>query len=70
MKSKVISASLSKTIEKTAEAILGYNEDKIFVLGVAYKREAIEKDDSKGLKFNNSFKIGITNFGVESSQIF
>ena len=70
LKSKVISASLSKTIEKTAEAILGYNEDKIHVLGVAYKREAIEKDDSKGLKFNNSFKIGITNFGVESSQIF
>ena len=27
----------------------------------------IEKDDSKGLKFDNSFKIGVTNFGVESS---
>ena len=36
---------MSKTIEKTAEAILGYDEDKIHVLGVAYKREAIEKDD-------------------------
>lgn len=40
------------------------------MLGVAYKREAIEKDNSKGLKFDNSFKIGVTNFGVESSQIF
>jgi len=37
------------------------------VLGVAYKREAIEKDNSKGLKFDNSFKIGVTNFGVETS---
>lgn len=58
---------MSKTIEKTAEAILGYNENRIHVLGVAYKREAIESDLSKGLKFDNSFKIGITNFGVESS---
>ena len=40
------------------------------MLGVAYKREAIEKDDSKGLKFDNSFEIGISDFGIESSQIF
>jgi hypothetical protein len=56
LRSKVIDATDSKTIEKTAEAILGYNEDKIHVLGVAYKREAIEKDDSKGLKFEKSVR--------------
>ena len=67
MRSKVIDATDSKTIDKTAEEILGYDDNKIIVLGVAYKREAIEKDNSKGLKFDNSFKIGVTNFGVETS---
>ena len=45
MRSKVIDATDSKTIEKTAEEILGYDDNKIIVLGVAYKREAIEKDN-------------------------
>jgi hypothetical protein len=67
LRSKVIDATDSKTIDKTAEEILGYDDNKIIVLGVAYKREAIEKDNSKGLKFDNSFKIGVTNFGVETS---
>jgi len=40
----------SKTIEKTAEDFLGYNDEKIDVFGYAYKNEIIEKDDSKGLK--------------------
>ena len=34
------------------------------------KNEAIEKDDNKGLKYDNSFKISITNFGVETSKIY
>ena len=42
----------------------------IIVLGFAYKNEAIEKDDNKGLKYDNSFKISITNFGVETSKIY
>jgi hypothetical protein len=37
---------------------------------VAYKNESIEKDDLKGLKFDNKFKLCITNFGVESSKIY
>lgn len=67
----MIDASIdSKTIEETAEKILGFNEKKINVLGVAYKNESIEKDDLKGLKFDNKFKLCVTNFGVESSKIY
>jgi len=50
----------SKTIEKTAEDLLGYNDDKINVFGYAYKNEMIEKDDYKGLKKDVSFKINVT----------
>ena len=47
MKTKVIEAKIkeSKTIEKTAEDLLGYNDDKINVFGFAYKNEIIEKDN-------------------------
>ena len=59
----------SKTIEKTAEDLLGYNDDKINVFGYAYKNEMIEKDDYKGLKKDVSFKINVTQFGVETARI-
>ena len=47
MKSKVIEAKVkeSLTIRKTAEDLLGYNDDKINLLGYAYKNEIIQKDD-------------------------
>ena len=70
LKSELLEACDSPTINKTSEELLGYRDDKINVLGFAYKNEAIEKDDSKGLKYDNSFKVSITNFGVETSKIF
>ena len=53
----------SLTIIKTSEELLGYKDDKINVFGFAFKNETIEKDDKKGLKYDNTFKISITNFG-------
>ena len=51
MKTKVIEAKIndSKTIEKTAEDLLGYSDDKINIFGIAYKNEIIERDLQKGL---------------------
>ena len=66
----MIEASDSATIEKVAEQLLGYNDDKINVFGYAYKSEVIEKDDEKGLKENYNFKISNTNFGVETARIY
>ncbi len=37
------------TIEKTAEDLLGYSDDKINIFGIAYKNEIIERDLQKGL---------------------
>ena len=70
LKSDLVEACDSATINKTSEELLGYKDNKIIVLGFAYKNEAIEKDDNKGLKYDNSFKNSITNFGVESSKIY
>ena len=50
----------SMTIENTAEDLLGYNDDKINVFGYAYKNEIIERDDSKGLMQDVTFKINVT----------
>ena len=63
-------ASNSPTIEKTSEELLGYNEDKINVFGNAYTTHVIQKEESKGLDIDNHFKIGLPNFGVQTSIIF
>jgi len=43
LKTKVIEAKIkeSNTIKKTAEDLLGYNDDKINIFGNAYKNEII-----------------------------
>lgn len=70
LKSDLVESCDSETINKTSEEILGNRDDKINVLGFAYKNEAIEKDHNKGLKYDNSFKISISNFGEEKSKIY
>ncbi len=41
-------ASDSDTIDKTADELLSYDDEKLLVCGYAYKTESIEKDQSKG----------------------
>jgi hypothetical protein len=41
LKSDLVESCDSETINKTSEEILGYRDDKINVLGFAYKNEAI-----------------------------
>lgn len=53
-------AKESKTIQKTAEDLLGYNDDKINIFGFAYKTEIIQKDNEKGIKDDVNFKINVT----------
>ena len=50
--------------------MLGYNDDKIQVFGNAFKEECILKDDEKGLKNDYKFKLGNTNFGVETAKLY
>ena len=52
LKQGVISTKIkeSKTIQKTAEDLLGYNDDKLNIFGSAYKIEITEKDNEKGIK--------------------
>ena len=58
------------TIEKTAEDILGYNDEKIIVYGCAYERKIIQKDETKGLDFDYVFKLYTSNIPFETSNIF
>jgi hypothetical protein len=44
IKNDVINASNSPTIEKTAEEVLGFNDEKINVFGYAYNTQVFEKD--------------------------
>ena len=39
-------------------------------MGYAYNNVSIEMDKKKGVSKNNSFKGSVTNFGVETSEIF
>ena len=47
LKSELLEACDSPTINKTSEELLGYRDDKINVLGFAYKNEAIEKEQKE-----------------------
>ena len=47
----------SKTIERTAEDLFGFNENKINIFGTAFKDEAFVSDSQKGLKENINFKL-------------
>lgn len=42
LKTSVIEASDSKTIEQTADDILGYSDDKINVFGIAFNPQSFE----------------------------
>ena len=50
----------SKTIEKTAEDLFGFNENKINIFGTAFKDETFVSDSHKGLKENINFKLNAT----------
>ena len=49
---------------------MSVRDENLLIMGYAYKNESIEKDQKKGIKDNNQFKVSVTNFGVETSNIF
>lgn len=70
MKTDVEAASQSETIIETAQQLLGYDENKVRVLGNAYQQEFIDKDEEKGIKYSNSNTICLPIFGVQASEVF
>lgn len=70
MKQKVKEQSESETIDETADELLSVKDENLLIMGYAYKNESIEMDQKKGISKNNQFKVSVTNFGVETSEIF
>ena len=57
LRQDVIEKTKTDTIEATADELLGMNEDRVRVLGVAYGTEMIEEDANKGLVYGNNLNV-------------
>lgn len=55
IKEKVKENQVSKTIEKTADEMLGFDASRIFVYGYAFTSQKIEANQTRGIKMDNKF---------------
>lgn len=59
----------SNTIGRTAEDMLGFNEQGLLLFGLAFKTAHIFEDKEKGIEEMNAFQLFNAEFGQETAKI-